>query len=260
MESIEESAVETYCGLCQKILNPPFKISQIFVLEGSPNCALCSFCMSHVQRVVEIIQVHQLSWSENSPTGLKWMKASGAEEYMRNSEGSIGTYVNMEISEIDLEMINKDVNMGRTDPDIFEWEYHEIIKRIKKPSYREDICTVLRAYCAKNPNIGYCQGMSYICMWLLLFLDKNSAFYMFSFLMNRFCSLTSIATATTATHSTASTLSPRPSQGSLINVFLRSRKPACLLTNFLTFSPYSCLFNYSSMLWTLSRVFSFGTS
>lgn len=111
------------------------------------------------------------------------MKSSGAFEYMQKSEGSIQTYLNIEISETDQEMINKDVNMGRTDPDIFEWEYHEIIKRIQKPSYREDICTVLKAYCAKNPNIGYCQGMSYICMWLLLFLDKNSAFYMFSFLI-----------------------------------------------------------------------------
>lgn len=185
MESIEESAIETYCGLCHKILNPPFKISQIFVLEGSPNCALCSFCMTHVQRVVEIIQSHQLSWGENSPTGLNWMKSSGAHEYMEKSEGSIETYLKMHISEIDLEMINKDVNMGRTDPDIFEWEYHEIIKRINKPSYREDICIVLKAYCAKNPNIGYCQGMSYICMWLLLFLDKNSAFYMLSFLIEQ---------------------------------------------------------------------------
>ena len=45
-----------------------------------------------------------------------------------------------------------------------------------KPSYRDDISRVLKAYCARNPNIGYCQGMSYVCMWLLLFLDHNRAF------------------------------------------------------------------------------------
>lgn len=48
------------------------------------------------------------------------MKVSGAWEYMEKNEGNIKTYAKIPVSPTDEEMINKDVMMGRTDPDIFE--------------------------------------------------------------------------------------------------------------------------------------------
>ena len=113
------------------------------------------------------------------------MRSSGALKYMQENEGSIETYAKLPVAQADEETIFKDVMMGRTDPDIFEWEFHEVIKRVMKTSYREDISRVLRAYCARNRNIGYCQGMSYVCMWLLLFLDPNSAMWTLSFLVEK---------------------------------------------------------------------------
>jgi Ca2+-binding EF-hand superfamily protein len=185
MDSYEESALETYCGLCNKILNPPFEVFQVFSLDGAPSHALCYLCRTHMKKVIEIIGSLGISWGTDSKTGVKWMKSSGAFSYKRENSSSFEDYLKLEVSEEDIEMINKDVNAGRTDPEIFEWEYHEIIKRIMKPTYREDLCKVLKAYCAKNPGIGYCQGMSYICMWLLLFLSPESAFFMFSYLVEK---------------------------------------------------------------------------
>lgn len=185
MDSYEESGIETYCGLCNKILNPPFEYFKIFSAEGAPTHPLCYLCRVHMKKVVEIISNQGIEWATNSKIGVQWMKASGALAYMESSGSSIEDYLKLEVSAEDLEIINKDVNMGRTDPEIFEWEYHEIIKRIMKASYREDICKVLKAYCGKNPGIGYCQGMSYICMWLLLFLSPEYAFFMFSYLIDQ---------------------------------------------------------------------------
>ena len=181
--AIEESAVETYCGMCQKILNPPFKYSKICSIENQPTLPVCSACKKFIDKIGEIIVKYDVKWGEMSTTGEKWMKSSGAWEYMQKSEGHIETYSKMPVGENDEESIFKDVMTGRTDPEIFEWEFHEVIKNVMKITYRDDISKVLKAYCARNPNIGYCQGMSYVCMWLLLFLDENSAMWTLSFLI-----------------------------------------------------------------------------
>ena len=83
---------------------------------------------------------------------------------MQKNEGNIDIYSKLPVSVDDEEIIYKDVMTGRTDPESFKLEFRELIKRIMKPTYRDDICKVLSAYCARNPSIGYCQGMSYVCM------------------------------------------------------------------------------------------------
>lgn len=185
MESYEESGVETYCGLCDKVLDPPYEFFKVFSAQGGLDLALCVLCKARVGRVEEIISCRGIAWGCNSEVGLQWMKDSGAWGYMTSSGSALEDYLKLDISDEDLEMISKDVNLGRTDPETFEWEYCEIIKRIVKENYREDIFKVLKAYCGKNPGIGYCQGMSYICMWLLLFLTPDYTFYMFSYLIEK---------------------------------------------------------------------------
>lgn len=186
MSFTEESSVEIYCGLCNRILNPPFEESKIYVLDGdAPVHPVCSTCLSFLEKVNQIVENHSIKWAELTPTGEKWMKTSGAKAYMDNNEGDISFYAKLPVSASDEEVIFKDIMMGRTDPDVFEWEYHELIKRVMKPSYRDDLSKVLKAYCARNPNIGYCQGMSYVCMWLLLFLDCNSAFWTLCYLVEK---------------------------------------------------------------------------
>ena len=185
MDTDEESGVETYCGLCDEVLNAPFEYFKVFSAEGEPNKALCCLCRGKIGRVEQIISRGGIVWGSNSEIGLQWMMESGALEYREGSDNALEDYLKLEISAEDLEMINKDVNMGRTDPEIFEWEYCEIIKRVAKETYREDIYKVLKAYCGKNPGVGYCQGMSYICLWLLLFLTPEYAFFMLSYLIER---------------------------------------------------------------------------
>ncbi|OMJ92290.1 hypothetical protein SteCoe_4949 [Stentor coeruleus] len=185
MSLYEESTTEIYCGLCTKILNPPIKNMKIYSSENSPCLPVCLSCSKHLQKISEVIESHNLKWAELSNKGRTWLATSGVENYMNENQGNIETYMKIEISEDDEEAIKKDVMMGRTDPEIFEWEYHELLKRIMKKTYREDICRVLRAYCARNRNIGYCQGMSYVCMWLLVFMDHNSAFWTLSYLVEK---------------------------------------------------------------------------
>ena len=181
--SFEESAVETYCELCQKILNPPYIYAEIHSGEVKRESAVCTTCNSYLERITQIINEHKIGWGQISKTGEKWLRTSRTHHYMQKNGRSIETYLNLSISPNDEESIEKDVMTGRTDPEVFEWEYLEIIKRVMKPSYREDLKKVLRAYCAKNPNIGYCQGMNYVAMWLLLFLDVNSSFFVLSYLV-----------------------------------------------------------------------------
>jgi len=43
---------------------------------------------------------------------------------------------------------------------------------------------VLRAYSLEDQDIGYCQGMGFVCGILLLYMDESDAFYTFRALMN----------------------------------------------------------------------------
>lgn len=61
-------------------------------------------------------------------------------------------------------MIERDVLSGRTDPETFNWQMAELLMRLEPMHYKDTISQVLRAFCVRNKNIGYCQGLNYIAV------------------------------------------------------------------------------------------------
>ena len=91
----------------------------------------------------------------------------------------------MKIGKEEEEVMRKDVESGRTDPEVFQWQIRYLFSILNLKNYRDCIIKVLKSYCARNPSIGYFQGLNYITAFLLIFLDENSAFWMLSFLIER---------------------------------------------------------------------------
>ena len=61
MSSIEDSSLETECGLCHKYLNPPFEHAQVFSLDDSPIIPVCSICLSYIEKIKEIIEINKIA-------------------------------------------------------------------------------------------------------------------------------------------------------------------------------------------------------
>lgn len=153
--------------------------------SGPNEYSLCSICSSQISELTSLILNEKLAWAQLSERGSNWLKLSGAKDWSVTLKLSIKSYESMAISSEDKSIIDKDVNTGRSDPHIFDWEIKEILMRMETPQYREDIAKVLRAYCARNKKIGYCQGMSMIAVWLLIFLDVEGAFVLLCFLVEK---------------------------------------------------------------------------
>ncbi|CAG9317773.1 unnamed protein product [Blepharisma stoltei] len=153
--------------------------------EGKGEYEVCTGCHSLIVSLEDFIEREGIKWCQMTKRGESWMKSSGAWSFMENQPGDINTYLILPLSTDDEEIITKDVTTGRSDPEVFNWEIHELLLRIIGGTYREDIYKVLKAYTSRNPQVGYCQGMNYICMWLLVFLDHNSAFWMLSYLIEK---------------------------------------------------------------------------
>lgn len=117
-------------------------------------------------------------WNTVTNRGSDWMHNSGAEELKANSERSFQFYLTLTLDATDKEQIDKDINAGRTDAYTFNSDLSELFSRVKTEEYRGSIFRVLTAFCARNPQVGYCQGMNSVAAWLLLFLDEESAFWM----------------------------------------------------------------------------------
>jgi Ca2+-binding EF-hand superfamily protein len=113
------------------------------------------------------------------------LSLSGAKSWASLQKISIFQYDDLRLSDADKEMIGKDVESGRSDPNTFNWEIHETLLRLYKESYISDIKRVLQAYCIRNSKVGYCQGMNIVTVWLLMFMDQNSAFIMLSYLVEK---------------------------------------------------------------------------
>lgn len=172
--------INNYCSNCTSN-----NIEVYACPDGRGNYDVCKHCMIRLENIKAIISRDSISWSKMTLRGENWMKSSGAWDYMNSQEGDINTYSTVAVSPDDEEGVKKDIMTGRTDPDTFIWEIHETLKRVMNESYKEDLSKVLKAYCARNGNIGYCQGLNYVCTWLLLFLDTNRAFWMLCYLIEK---------------------------------------------------------------------------
>lgn len=171
---------ELTCSACL-ILSSFFRSHQ----SGPGYYSLCTRCSSQISELDTFMKTEKLSWAKLSQRGSNWLSISGAKDWSLSIKLSIKAYEDMKISEDDQLIIDKDVNAGRTDPHIFDWELKEILMEIAGNEYREDICKILRAFCARNRKIGYCQGMSLIAVWLLIFLDHEGAFILLCFLVEK---------------------------------------------------------------------------
>jgi Ca2+-binding EF-hand superfamily protein len=131
------------------------------------------------------MEAEGLRWNSLSPRGAQWLRNAGILGQVTSSESSVETYLSIQPAQEDLDAIHKDVMTGRTDISLFDWEMQELLLHIQPVDYRENIQKLLNAFCARNQAIGYCQGMNNVAAWLLIFMDLNSAFWLFCHVVER---------------------------------------------------------------------------
>lgn len=144
---------------------------------------ICSHCDSIIKEITNFISTQELSWAKLSLKGSEWLSSPILQNWCIGQNLSISSYSSVSISKADESIIDKDVSTGRSDPSAFNWDIKETLLRLEISTYRQDLITLLKAFCAKNRRVGYCQGMSYIAAWLLIFLDIEKAFVIFCFLI-----------------------------------------------------------------------------
>lgn len=143
---------------------------------------VCKDCHIRVHQLEALLATEQLVWGRTSPRGKRWFEACGAQQLSLQTRDTVYTYSSLSADDSDMDMIEKDVAFGRTDPNTFHWEYSELIHRIcdlsvSKTAYRDPIMRVLKAVCCRNGDTGYCQGLNFVVSWLLMFMDENAAFW-----------------------------------------------------------------------------------
>mmetsp|Transcript_15788 Transcript_15788/g.13422 ORF Transcript_15788/g.13422 Transcript_15788/m.13422 type:complete len:89 (+) Transcript_15788:394-660(+) len=76
---------------------------------------------------------------------------------------------------------------GRSDRAVFNYSFQEFMyynqEKTSTEEIRKAVCNVLRSFVIKYPNIGYCQGMSYIVTFLMGLADEETAFWLFCYIV-----------------------------------------------------------------------------
>ena len=174
------------CELCaQMVCEQCREAVRLYSVNAQELCQVCRNCRERVKWLESILETEQLVWCRFSPRGKRWFEACGALQLSMSTTDTIETYSSLSPEAADIDMINKDVAYGRTDPTTFHWEYSEILHRItpfstSKSTYRDPIMRVLKAVCCRNRETGYCQGINYVVVWLLMFMEENAAFWVMS--------------------------------------------------------------------------------
>ena len=181
----KKSESKTLCKVCASYFCEDCVELKVLVKSAPEEGEVCLVCFSLVKSLEELLEEEKINWGTNSVRGQSWMRDSGAWNFMKAHPGVYRSYDVAKLNQEDRDAIEKDVLHGRTDPGVFNWEIKETLLRLEVASYREDISEVLQKYCIRNPNIGYCQGLNYVAVWLLMFFDKEHAFWMLCYLIER---------------------------------------------------------------------------
>jgi hypothetical protein len=74
-------------------------------------------------------------WNTTTSKGYNWLSISGAGKLKHDSQETFQKYVELytELGSPDGDAIQKDVEFGRTDPDVFTWELAEILMSLEIP-------------------------------------------------------------------------------------------------------------------------------
>jgi Ca2+-binding EF-hand superfamily protein len=139
---------------------------------------LCDHDYKDMEEALNLAVKEDLNWNSTNSRGSSWILNSGALDLKHKTNCSYEAYLDMKLDEGDSEQIDKDIGAGRTDAYTFNCDLSAVLSKVKTSELRYRISRVLTAFCARNPHIGYCQGMNSIVAWLLLFLDEESAFWM----------------------------------------------------------------------------------
>jgi hypothetical protein len=100
--------------------------------------------------------------------GAVWIKLTSSRE---SSTSALRRYAELRLMEnapCEAEIV-RDIN--RTFP-------NHVMYRDKHAFGQDSLLSVLRAYSVFNPEVGYCQGMGFICGLLLMYMDEEDAFLM----------------------------------------------------------------------------------
>lgn len=143
---------------------------------------LCQLCENYF---CTLKATKKISWNELLPQGSQWLESSGILSYIRQYNHGISTYLAIKIPSEDEKQLEQKVLSGLTDAETFLGDMKICLQIVRKESYRIDIFKVLRAYIAKNPQVGYCEGLNIVCAWLLMFFDVNSAMWVLSYLIEK---------------------------------------------------------------------------
>ena len=152
--------------------------------RGKGEYQVCSACFAKISKLSAFLVAEEIKWCSLTPRGAQWFEVCGARAWS-SKQLPITEYENVSMNPEDREMIEKDVDSGRSNPGSFNRELQETLLRVVGESYMQDIKRVLSAYCVKNKNVGYCQGMNVVTVWLLIFFDHNTAFLMLCYLIEK---------------------------------------------------------------------------
>lgn len=145
--------------------------------NGTRDRGPCEHCKQSLALQFKDFQASQgLAWGQLSIKGRQWLHDSHTSSLQSSTGLSYSDYTGKTPEPIDDDMIRKDVLSGRSDPGTLPAEFRELIA-VGIDQYRGTVVEVLRAYCVRNPQSGYCQGLNYVTVWLLLFMDPGNAFW-----------------------------------------------------------------------------------
>ena len=154
---------------------------------------ICLFCQEEVEYQIDLRQKQELRWNETSAVGKSWYESNANIAELAKS-GDFNVYL-QEAEKLLKEdpnifaAIDADVLGGRTDKENFNYSLMEFLNYNQQydteEACRTHISNVLKAFCARNPKIGYSQGMNLIAAFLLNFFQQEKAFWMFTFIVEK---------------------------------------------------------------------------
>ncbi|KAL4481427.1 hypothetical protein ABPG72_010580 [Tetrahymena utriculariae] len=178
------------CG-SQKAIIPGYDVK-----PNEPH-RVCNICHRELDIQIKIIKCNDLCWNQNSYISEKWRNSINLYqlEKKKSTFQSFSYYEyleqyvkNKENYESEIEIITKDVDLGRSDSQVFNYSSRQFIENLQNgqnvESIRQNIKNVLIALVVKYPYLGYCQGMNYLAVVLLCFTNEEVAFQLYCHLID----------------------------------------------------------------------------